>query len=73
MTETNNIKGVFGTWNVEDWYDTIKSFTFETYFIPLNVEQGTAILHNYEFLKKGEKRKFTENDEKIMENVSLIH
>lgn len=59
----------FGSFTVEDWFTKIKQFTFETAFIKLTIGDAESLCSAYESKKKGDKKKFTEEDQIRINNV----
>lgn len=55
-------------YDVEHWYESLKEFTFPTYFLPLFANEAKAICNQYKYrFLKGDKIK--ENDILLLENV----
>ncbi|MFX0142216.1 MAG: hypothetical protein ACFFDN_51735, partial [Candidatus Hodarchaeota archaeon] len=53
--------------NIENWYDSLKSYTMETHFIPMSTELANAFIHHYQ-QSKGE-GKITSEENLLLKNI----
>eukprot|EP01117_Protostelium_nocturnum_P012797 TRINITY_DN4738_c0_g1_i1.p1 TRINITY_DN4738_c0_g1~~TRINITY_DN4738_c0_g1_i1.p1 ORF type:complete len:369 (+),score=80.02 TRINITY_DN4738_c0_g1_i1:44-1150(+) len=61
------------SFDVEKWYDSINEFTFRTIFIPLSIEQATALVNHYQQFQNSKQGVYTlKNEESIAELVNTL-
>jgi hypothetical protein len=53
---------------IENWYEEIKEYTFETFFLPITVSEATIIVKGYEKKKLSIEEEETEFQVKIFNN-----
>jgi len=55
---------------IESWYKPLQHLTFQSYFIPLTVQDAKALLENYKY-KKGKTRSLLESHQTLLNSLAF--